>query len=258
MTIALQTFGLNKHFGGIQATDNVSIVIERGARHALIGPNGAGKTTLINLLTGVLVPSSGRIELEGNDITSLSVHQRARRGLARTFQINQLFAELTPLETVSIAVAERSGKGFGLWKPLARERAVLDESAHLLRRFHLGDVMRDKTSSLPYGKRRLLEIAIALAAKPNVLLLDEPVAGVPDSDRHEILDTVANLPSDVTVVLIEHDMDLVFSFAKRISVLVNGALYAEGATDDIARDPRVKAIYLGEDALEAMTETPRG
>ena len=249
MTLALQTFGLNKRFGGIHATNDVSIAIEHGARHALIGPNGAGKTTLINLLTGVLEPSSGRIELEGNDITSLSVHQRARRGLARTFQINQLFAELTPLETVSVAVSERDGHGFRMWKPLSRDRSVRDESVELLRQFHLGDVMDDKTSSLPYGKRRLLEIAIALAAKPHVLLLDEPVAGVPDSDRHEILDTVARLPEDVTVVLIEHDMDLVFSFAKRISVMVNGALFVEGTTSEIARDPRVKAVYLGEEAV---------
>ena len=249
MSAALQTFGLNKHFGGIHATDNVSIAIERGARHALIGPNGAGKTTLINLLSGVLAPSSGSIELDGNDITALPVHQRARRGLARTFQINQLFAELTPLETMQIAISERKREGFRLWRPLSSDSAIADESAALLRQFHLGDAMRVKTSSLPYGKRRLLEIAIALAARPQVLLLDEPVAGVPDSDRHEILDTVAQLPEDVTVVLIEHDMDLVFSFAKRISVLVNGALLVEGATADIARDPRVRAVYLGEDVV---------
>jgi branched-chain amino acid transport system ATP-binding protein len=246
-SVALQTFHLHKHFGGIHATDDVSLSIERGARHALIGPNGAGKTTLINLLTGVLTPTSGRIELGGEDITRLPVHQRARRGLVRTFQINQLFAELTPLQTVAIAVAERKRHGFGMWRPLDRDAGVMEEAAALLQQFHLGDVMREKTSALPYGKRRLLEITIALAAQPRVLLLDEPVAGVPDSDRHEILDTVARLPNDVTVLLIEHDMDLVFSFAKRISVLVNGALFVDGATADVARDPRVRAVYLGED-----------
>ena len=249
--VALQTFALNKHFGGIHATDDVSISIERGARHALIGPNGAGKTTLINLLTGVLVPTSGRIELDGQDITRLPVYQRARRGLVRTFQINQLFAELTPLQTIAIAVAERRGRGFGVWHPLERDAEVVQESTGLLRQFHLGDVMREKTAALPYGKRRLLEIAIALAARPRVLLLDEPVAGVPDSDRREILDTVAQLPDDVTVLLIEHDMDLVFSFARRISVLVNGALFVEGTTAEVARDPRVRAVYLGEDAVHA-------
>jgi branched-chain amino acid transport system ATP-binding protein len=250
MNIALQTFGLHKSFGGIHATDNVSLAIEQGARHALIGPNGAGKTTLINLLTGVLAPTSGRIELGGEDITRLPVHRRARRGLVRTFQINQLFAELTPLQTISIAVAEREGHGFGMWRPLESDAGVIEESAALLQQFHLGDVMRETTSALPYGKRRLLEITIALAARPRVLLLDEPVAGVPDSDRHEILDTVARLPDDVTVLLIEHDMDLVFSFAKRISVLVNGALFVEGPTAQIARDPRVRAVYLGEDVTD--------
>ncbi|MEP7083995.1 MAG: ABC transporter ATP-binding protein [Betaproteobacteria bacterium] len=249
--IALQTFALNKRFGGIHATDDVSISIARGARHALIGPNGAGKTTLINLLTGVLPPTSGRIELDGQDITHLPVHQRARRGLARTFQINQLFAELTPLQTIATAVAERLGRGFRIWHALERDAEVSAESIELLRQFHLADVMRTKTAALPYGKRRLLEIAIALAARPRVLLLDEPVAGVPDSDRHEILDTVAALPADVTVVLIEHDMDLVFSFARRISVLVNGALFVEGSTAEVARDPRVRAVYLGEEAVDA-------
>lgn len=247
--VALQTYRLNKHFGGIHATADVSISIARGARHALIGPNGAGKTTLINLLTGVLTPTSGRIELEGVDITRLPVHLRARRGLVRTFQINQLFAGLTPLQTIAIAVAERSGRGFGLWQPLDRDVGIHAESVALLQQFHLGDVLHEKTATLPYGKRRLLEIAIALAARPRVLLLDEPVAGVPDSDRHEILDTVARLPADVTILLIEHDMDLVFSFARRISVLVNGALFVEGATADIARDPRVRAVYLGEEVV---------
>ena len=247
--VALQTYQLNKHFGGIHATADVSISIARGARHALIGPNGAGKTTLINLLTGVLAPTSGRIELDGEDITGLPVHLRARRGLVRTFQINQLFAELTPLQTIAIAVAERAGRGFESWRPLDRDAGIHAESTALLRQFHLGDVLHDKTSTLPYGKRRLLEIAIALAARPRVLLLDEPVAGVPDSDRHEILDTVAGLPADVTILLIEHDMDLVFSFARRISVMVNGALFVEGATADVARDPRVRAVYLGEDAV---------
>ncbi|MEO8137144.1 MAG: ABC transporter ATP-binding protein [Betaproteobacteria bacterium] len=249
MTTVLQTFGLNKRFGGIAATQDVSFTLERGARHALIGPNGAGKTTLINLLTGVLAPTSGRIELDGQDITRLPVHRRARLGLVRTFQINQLFAALTPLETVAIAVAERRNIGIRMWRPLTGISDVADEAAALLQQFHLGDVMEQRTHALPYGKRRLLEITIALAAKPRVLLLDEPVAGVPDSDRDEILDTVARLPADVTVLLIEHDMDLVFSFARRISVLVNGALFVEGPTAEVARDPRVRAVYLGEEVV---------
>ena len=243
---ALRTQRLNKSFGGIQATQDVSLTVETGARHALIGPNGAGKTTLVNLLTGVLEPSGGSIELYGEDITRLPPHARVRRGLVRTFQINQLFADLSPLETLSLVIVQREGLGMRMWGPLARCTAQVDEAAALAERFHLADVMTQKTRVLAYGKRRLLEIAIAVAARPRVLLLDEPVAGVPAGESREILDTLAALPADVTVLLIEHDMDLVFRFATRMSVLVNGALFAEGTTAEIARDPRVKAVYLGE------------
>jgi ABC-type branched-subunit amino acid transport system ATPase component len=242
---ALQTFSLNKHFGGIAATQNVSLNLEIGARHALIGPNGAGKTTLINLLTGVFRPTSGRIELGGTDITGLAPDQRVRRGLVRTFQINQLFAELTPLQSVALAACERLRLGAIWWKVIGRNREVLEESADVLEHLRLADVMNQKTAVLPYGKRRLLEIAIAIASRPAVLLLDEPVAGVPEGEREEILDTLARLPADVTVLLIEHDMDLVFRFANRISVLVNGALFAEGTNEEVARDARVRAVYLG-------------
>ena len=246
MAAVLQTFALNMHFGGIAATQDVSFRLERGARHALIGPNGAGKTTLINLLTGVLAPSGGRIELDGSDITGLAPHQRVRHGLVRTFQINQLFAELTPLQSVALAACERLRLGARWWQAVGRHRAVVEHSAGILERLRLADVMNKKTALLPYGKRRLLEIAIAIASEPKVLLLDEPVAGVPEGERQEILDTLAALPADVTVLLIEHDMDLVFSFANRISVLVNGALYAEGTNEEVARDERVRAVYLGE------------
>ena len=246
MAAALQTFSLNKHFGGIAATQEVSLCLAQGARHALIGPNGAGKTTLINLLTGVLAPSGGRIELGGSDITRLAPHQRVRRGLVRTFQINQLFGELTPLQCVALVACERLRLGAGWWQAIGRNRAVVEDSAGILERLRLADVMNQKTAVLSYGKRRLLEIAIAVASRPAVLLLDEPVAGVPEGERKEILDTLAALPADVTVLLIEHDMDLVFSFANRISVLVNGALYAEGTNEEVARDARVRAVYLGE------------
>lgn len=247
MSIVLETFGLTKRFGGLVATNDVSIQVQRGARQALIGPNGAGKTTLINLLTGVIPPTSGRIELEGKDITSLPVHARARQGLVRTFQINQLFAEMTPAEALAVAVSERLGLGGQFLHSLGRRGEVMDECAELLEQCNLLDVMDRRTGVLPYGKQRLLEIGLALAAKPRVLLLDEPVAGVPDGERREILTTVAQLPADVTILLIEHDMDLVFSFASRISVLVNGGLFVEGNKTEIARDPRVKAVYLGEE-----------
>jgi len=246
MTVVLETRDLGKAFGGLRVTRDLSLKIAKGARHALIGPNGAGKTTVINLLTGVLKPDGGRILLAGDDITDLPVHARVRRGLSRTFQINQLYADLTPLETIGLAVSERLGRGGDWWRKMGTREEVNTEIADNLSRFHLLDVMNDLTAALPYGKQRLLEIAVAIAAKPRVLLLDEPAAGVPESERHDILAAVAALPREVTVLLIEHDMDLVFSFADRISVLVNGALLVEGEPDEVARDPRVKAVYLGE------------
>jgi len=246
MPVVLETHGLDKRFGGIIAANQVSLSIEKGARHALIGPNGAGKTTLINLLTGVLRPSAGRILLDGEDITNLEAHTRVRRGIARTFQINQLFPDLNPLETLGLAISERHGSGRDWWRIVGSRPGVTDEIVELLDRFRLADVMGERTAILPYGKQRLLEIAVAFACRPRVLLLDEPAAGVPEAERHEILATIAALPKDVTVLLIEHDMDIVFSFADRISVLVNGEMFVEGSPDEVARDPRVKAVYLGE------------
>jgi ABC-type branched-subunit amino acid transport system ATPase component len=248
VSIALETRGLEKQFGGLKVVSDLSLKIEAGARHALIGPNGAGKTTVINLLTGVLKPNGGRILLLGEDITELAVHRRVLRGLSRTFQINQLYADLTPLETIGLAVSERLGRGGDWWRRMGSREDVNAEITETLARFHLLEVMDEPTAKLPYGKQRLLEIAVAIAAKPRVLLLDEPAAGVPESERHDILAAVAALPRDVTVLLIEHDMDLVFAFADRISVLVGGALLVEGPPDEVARDARVKAVYLGEAA----------
>ncbi|WP_274425735.1 ABC transporter ATP-binding protein [Chelativorans sp. YIM 93263] len=248
MTAALETRHLVKRFGGFLAADDVSLSVEQGARHALIGPNGAGKTTLINLFTGALKPTSGSVLLDGEDITGLPVEQRVKRGLARTFQVNQLFREFTPLESVVLAVNERKELGGSAWRPLVAHGEAVDEAAALLERFKLSDVMDERTSMLPYGRQRLLEIALAFASKPRVLLLDEPAAGVPEDERHEVLNIVRDLPEDVTVILIEHDMELVFSFADRISVLVSGALFTEGTVTKVSADPRVKAIYLGEDA----------
>ncbi|MGO8911403.1 MAG: ABC transporter ATP-binding protein [Bradyrhizobium sp.] len=246
MTFALETIGLEKRFDGLAVTNNLSLRIEAGARHALIGPNGAGKTTVINLLTGVLRPNAGCILLEGSDITALPAHKRVRRGLSRTFQINQLYADLSPLETIGLAVSERMGHGGDWWRRMGTRADINGEIAESLARFHLLDVMNEPTANLPYGKQRLLEIALAIATRPRVLLLDEPAAGVPESERHDILAVVASLPRDVTVLLIEHDMDLVFSFADRISVLVAGRLLVEGTPEQVARDARVKAVYLGE------------
>jgi ABC-type branched-subunit amino acid transport system ATPase component len=248
MSYALETRGLVKRFGGLTATDDVSFRLAAGARHALIGPNGAGKTTFINLLTGVLAPSAGQILLEGSDVTRLSAERRVRRGLARTFQINQLFGAMTPLEAIGLAVSERLGGGRDWWRVTGSQRAVLDEAVAIAARFRLTDVLEERTANLAYGKQRLLEIALAFACRPRVLLLDEPAAGVPEAERHELLATVAALPREVSVLLIEHDMDLVFSFAEEISVLVNGALLTQGSVAAVAADPRVRAVYLGESA----------
>ena len=253
----LETRGLLKRFGGITPTNDVSIKVERGARRALIGPNGAGKTTLINLLTGVLEPTAGTIWLDGVDITKVAPHKRVRRGIVRTFQINQLFSELTPLQSLALSVSAQLGISAQWWKPLGHDPRVAPICETLLRQFHLDDVMNQQVARLAYGKRRLLEIAIALACEPRVLLLDEPVAGVPAGEREELLQTVAALPADVSVLLIEHDMDLVFNFAKSVTVLVNGAVFAEGDVQAISNDPRVKAVYLGEgETTQGTAQSP--
>jgi branched-chain amino acid transport system ATP-binding protein len=250
--VVLRTHSLVKRFGGIAATNNVSLNVRKGARHALIGPNGAGKTTLINQLTGVMAPTSGRVELLGRDITGMAPHLRVGLGLVRTFQINQLFHSLTPLQSLAVAVSSRHDAARRWWKPLGSDAAIAAECETLLAQFRLTDHAEQPTRTLPYGKRRLLEIALAVALKPQVLLLDEPAAGVPAGERADILATVAALPAEVSVVLIEHDMDLVFSFASFITVLVNGAVLTEGEPRAIAADPAVKAVYLGQTEVQVV------
>ncbi|MGB6007006.1 ABC transporter ATP-binding protein [Castellaniella sp.] len=246
MNAVLQTHDLVRRFGGFVATDQVNLAIPAGARHALIGPNGAGKTTLINLLTGYLEPTSGQVSLMGRDVTRMAQHERCRQGLVRTFQINQLFMGMTVLESVALAVSERQGLGTRWWKPLAAHPEVLDEAAEILDQLKLLPDAYEITRDLAYGRQRLIEIALALALRPKVLLLDEPAAGVPTGESRELFDTIAQLPRDVTILLIEHDMNLVFRFAERISVLVSGALLLEDTPDVIAHHPKVKEVYLGE------------
>jgi branched-chain amino acid transport system ATP-binding protein len=241
----LETRGLCKSFGALEVARDVNFRLERGARHALIGPNGAGKTTFINLLTGVLSPSSGSVLLEGDDVTSLAQARRVKRGIARTFQINQLFRGLTVLENVCIAVSERLGVGGAMLRAAGRREDVLEESARLIDMLKLGDDAGRKIVELPYGRQRLVEIAIALGLQPRVLLLDEPAAGIPSTESHILLDAIATLPRDIAVLIIEHDMDLVFRFADRITVLVSGAVYAEGTPAEIAANTDVRAVYLG-------------
>jgi branched-chain amino acid transport system ATP-binding protein len=243
---ALRTRGLSKRWGAFDANSDISLAFAPGARHALIGPNGAGKTTFINLLTGVFPPTAGEVFLGDDNITGLSQHERVKRGMTRTFQINTLFPGLTVLESVVLAICERQGRG-GIWhRTVARERDAAAEANALLETLQLTRERDEPTRNLAYGKQRLLEIALALATKPAILLLDEPAAGIPAGESAELFDVISQLPRDVTVLFIEHDMDLVFRFAERITVMVAGKLLTEGAPAEIARDPRVKEVYLGE------------
>ncbi len=251
MTAAmLETKGLCKSFGALEVARDIDFRLEPGARHALIGPNGAGKTTLLNLLTGLLQPSRGAVLLQGEDVTSLAQAKRVKRGIARTFQINQLFRGLTVLENICIAVAERVGAGGSMLRPAGKRSDVIGEASRLIEMLRLeGDAGR-RIGELPYGRQRLVEIAIGLGLDPQVLLLDEPAAGIPSAESHIILDAIAGLPRQIGVLIIEHDMDLVFRFARRITVLVSGAIFAEGTPEEIAANRDVRAVYLGS-ALDA-------
>ena len=241
----LETRSLCKSFGALEVAREIDFRLERGARHALIGPNGAGKTTFVNLLTGVLPPSRGKVLLDGEDVTTLAQAKRVKRGIARTFQINQLFRGLTVQENVAIAVSERLGVGGSMLRPAGRRADVLAEASRLIEMLKLGDDAGRRIVELPYGRQRLVEIAIALGLNPRVLLLDEPAAGIPSAESHILLDAIATLPKDIAVLIIEHDMDLVFRFAERITVLVSGAIFAEGTPTEIAANREVRAVYLG-------------
>ncbi len=244
--IVLETEGLNRSFGALRVTQNVSFRLPRGARYALIGPNGAGKSTFINLLTGVLAPSSGTIRLHGEDVTRKPAEERVRRGLARTFQINTLFPHLSPLEATTLAIAQRHGLCINPFKRLSGCYAEIDEADALLGRFDFGADAERPTHELAYGRQRLLEIVLALAAQPTVLLLDEPAAGVPQHESAEIFQALQALPADIAVLFIEHDMDVVFRFAQRITVLVAGQILCEGTPEEIADHPQVREVYLGD------------
>ena len=246
--VLLETRSLSKSFGALAASRDINFRLEAGARHALIGPNGAGKTTFINLLTGVLTPSAGEVLLKGRDITKVEQAERVKLGIARTFQINRLFRGLSVLDNVYIAVAERVGAAPSMFRPAGGRRGVVEESMHLLETLKLTTDAGHRISELPYGRQRLVELAIALGLRPEVLLLDEPAAGVPSAESHIILDAIDALPEHIGVLIIDHDMDLVFRFASQITVLVNGAVFASGHPREIGADPDVRAVYLGQAA----------
>ncbi|MBN8966229.1 MAG: ABC transporter ATP-binding protein [Rhizobiales bacterium] len=241
----LATRGLDKSFGSLVVARDITIALPQGVRYALIGPNGAGKTTLINLITGMLRSDRGQIVLGGEDITALGPEERVRRGLVRTFQINSLFPHLTPLEAVTLTICERERYARTWWRNTTEYRAAVEEAYAVLSSLSLGPVCYRATRELAYGQQRLLEIALALATKPKVLLLDEPAAGVPREDSSELFTAIDNLSKDITILFIEHDMELVFRLASRIIVMVGGGILLEGTPAEIAADPRVREVYLG-------------
>ena len=242
---ALEIVGLDKRFGALHVTRQVSLRLMPGARTALIGPNGAGKTTLVNLLTGVLRPDAGQLQLFGEDVTSRTAAQRTRRGLVRTFQISSLFAGLTVFENVFIAVTQASGSAFDFWRPAGRRADLLDRTEALIGALKLGDDRHRRVSEVAYGRQRLVEIAIALAMKPKVLLLDEPAAGIPSNELALLHGAIDSLPADIAVLMIEHDMHMVRRFASEVAVLVDGALLMSGPPRHVMADERVQAVYLG-------------
>jgi len=247
----LSTKNLNKSFGSLVVAQDIALELPQGRRYALIGPNGAGKTTLMNLITGMLKPDAGQIFLGGEEITALRPDARVKRGLARTFQINTLFPQLSALESVTLAVLERDGHAHNWWRGLPRFGAAIDEAHGILNSLGLEQVSFRTTKELAYGQQRLLEIALALATRPKVLLLDEPAAGVPKEESAQLFDAIEGLSRELTILFIEHDMDVVFRFASRIIVMVGGRILVEGPPDEIARDERVREVYLGKARLAA-------
>ena len=242
----LRISNLSKSYRNRRVVKSVNIDVKQGEIIGLLGPNGAGKTTFINLLTGALRPSAGSVYLAGHDITGMPQDQRVKLGIARTFQINTLFNGLSVIENLYLAVSERMGVATKMMQPAGKNQGVLNEALRLLQVFELSEDAVTKVQELPYGRQRLVEIAIALALDPKVLLLDEPAAGVPEAETQLILDAIDDLPKEIAVLIIEHDMDVVFRFAKRITVLVRGSVLAEGTPSHIAADREVQAVYLGE------------
>jgi len=244
----LEVRGLRKSFGALLASDNVDLEVREGETHAIIGPNGAGKTTLISQLAGNLFPDRGRVRFAGEDITALSAPARARRGFARSFQITSIYPDFTALENVMLAVQAHSGSSFRFWRPAREEASLRSPASAILEQVGLsgrGDVL---AANLAHGEQRALEIATALATRPRLLLLDEPVAGMGAEETQRMIALLSSLKGGKTLILVEHDMDAVFSLADRISVLVYGRIIATGAPEEIRSNPEVRRAYLGEES----------
>jgi len=245
MSTVFEVTKLRKNFGGLAVTNNVSLSMAKGDRVALIGPNGAGKTTFVNLVTGNLAATSGTVALGGENLSGLNAMQRVRRGLVRSFQVTRLFFDMTPEEHVALAVLQREGKAGRILGNYRKMPEVMDEVCGILDALGLLHLGQLRVSEIAYGQQRLLEIALALALRPKVLLLDEPAAGVPQSDTGRIEEAIDRLPADLAVLMIEHDMDLVFRFAKRVVVLAAGTVIFDGLPQDVVQDAQVREAYLG-------------
>jgi branched-chain amino acid transport system ATP-binding protein len=243
----LELRGVSKRFGGVVATDDVTLDVVRGEVHALIGPNGAGKTTLIGQISGVLPTETGRIVFNEADITRLQAHARVAAGLARSYQITSIFRRFSVLDNLALAVQARSGSSFTFWRPLRAESALFDEARAIAAQIGLAGRESTIASTLAHGEQRALEVGLALATRPQLVLLDEPMAGMGPQESAHMIELIERIREQVTVLLVEHDMDAVFRLANRISVLVNGRLIATGAPAAIRADPAVRKAYLGEE-----------
>ncbi|MBZ9782015.1 ABC transporter ATP-binding protein [Pseudomonas sp. REP124] len=247
MSAQLSIRDLHKAFGAVKATNGASLELAKGELHAIIGPNGAGKSTLIAQIAGEIFPDSGQIHLDDQDITRVPAWQRPRLGLARAFQVSQLYTEFTLQENVALAIAAREGKAFGMWRPLSRDTRLLEPALGYLQQVGLGPRAQDPVNELSHGERRQLEIALALAQEASVLLLDEPMAGMGADESARMTELLHSLKGRYAILLVEHDMDAVFALADRITVLVYGQTVLTGSVEQVRNDPQVRAAYLGEE-----------
>ncbi|MFZ6680760.1 ABC transporter ATP-binding protein [Undibacterium sp. Tian12W] len=250
----LQLKGLVKRYGGLVATNNLSLDVLPGEIHAIIGPNGAGKTTLIHQISGAIAPNQGQIFFNGVDITAISMHERVKLGLARSYQITNIFQSYTAIDNLSLAIQARSDSSMRFWRKAIDDQALFEQARQLASDIGLAEHCNSKACELAHGEQRQLELGLTLATKPKLLLLDEPMAGTGHEESGKMLELIAALRGKAAVILIEHDMDAVFKLADRISVLVAGAIIATGTAEQIRQNPEVKKAYLGDEADIALKE----
>ena len=247
--VLLHVDQLVKRFGGLTATDHAQLTVKQGTIHALIGPNGAGKTTLIHQISGALQPDEGAIRFGGHDVTAMPMHQRARIGLVRSYQITSIFKRLSVMDNIALSVQARTGSSFRFWRPARAERERYDQAATLAERCGLGARLHTVSGALSHGEQRQLELGLALATQPKLLLLDEPMAGMGPDESENMVVLLQSLRGELTILLVEHDMDAVFRLADTISTLVFGKVIASGTAQQIKDNPDVKRAYLGDDAV---------